>query len=112
MQIGVYNFPNQVKGDSFQTVQFTLVVDAVAQDLTGWDIKIQFRKDCNLTKTLTLENGLIEITDALNGVFRLNTFIITMPVGLNLYDIQFTKPNGVVQTYIQGYINVLKEITV
>jgi hypothetical protein len=115
MAVGTYNFPIQQEGDTFNSVQFTCTTTSNAVttpiDLTSVSIKMQLRKTYQSEALLTLESGSgITITDAVNGVFRIDEFINISAYNY-LYDIQFTYNSGVVKTYVKGFLEVLKEVT-
>jgi len=109
-----YNMPDHYKGDTFDELQFTLSTSpSTPIDLTGALIKCQFRKEKKngvLKKELTESDG-ITITDAINGVFRIDSFILDWTPGKYFYDIQFTFPDTTVVTYIDGSITILQDVT-
>lgn len=110
--IGTYNFPNHKKGDTFNGIQFTVNVNALPSDLTGADIKMELRnKNCIAVLGFSTGNGRITITDAVNGVFQINSGIIDIPVDTYNYDIQITYPVNIVKTYIEGTWKIVKEYT-
>lgn len=101
-----------IRGDTYNGVEFTYLVNSVPVDLTNADIKIEFRyssKTGRLTKTIEVGNG-ITITDAVNGVFRINAFVVLLDVGRHYYDIQLTL-NGEIKTYVEGVFTVLQDVT-
>ena len=53
-------------------------------------------------KTYSTSNAEITITDAVNGKFRFNKQIITLPVGRNKYKMRFTFSDGTVKIYMEG----------
>ena len=115
MKQAFYNIPNQVDGDSFEFMQFNLV-DANDNpiDLTGVTVKIQFRKEAyngKLVKEIDTTSGINWIDQTL-GQFKIDSFIIDWGDGKYYYDIQYTYPTGEVKTYVYGYVNVLKQVTV
>ncbi len=111
----IVQIDNQYKGDTFDGVQFTLLntQNSTPIDLTGVNIKIQFRHNSKIgviQKEITDGNG-ITIDDAVNGVFSVDSFIIDWPPIVYYFDVEITFPNGVVKTYIQGTIKVIQDIT-
>ena len=112
-----YNFKNIIKGDTFKGSQFTVTNNtlAVPVNLTGASIKMQLKKQGSTTSTALLElstaNGLINITDAVNGVFEINPFIMNIPAGSYNYDMQFIFSGNVIQTYIYGTWTVTEDVT-
>ena len=82
-------------------------------DITGATIKIQFRyrsKVGAIKKEITDGVG-ITVEDALNGIFKIDAFIIDWTPDLYYYDVEITFLNGVVKTYIQGTLKVIQDIT-
>jgi len=107
-----YNIKKQVFGDTFNGVQFTYQLNNAPIDLTAATIKIQVRKESKTGEVVkTLETGSgITITDATNGVFSIDSFVIDIPVGINYYDIQLTT-GATVKTYVEGIFEVLQDVT-
>jgi len=111
----VVKIDNQYKGDTYDGVQFTLLntEDNAPIDLTNVAIKIQFRYDSKIggiQKEITNGNG-ITVSNAINGVFSIDSFLIDWSPDIYYFDIQMTFPNGIVRTYIQGTIKVIQDIT-
>jgi hypothetical protein len=111
----VVKIDNQYKGDTYDGVQFTLLntEDSSAINLTGVAIKIQFRYDSKIggiQKEITNGNG-VTISNAVAGIFSIDSFLIDWSPDIYYFDIQMTFPNGVVRTYIQGTIKVIQDIT-
>lgn len=108
---GVYNYGSSLKGDtiSAKLITATRTIDSITTpiDLTNYSLKMDIVLGA-LRKTLLIGDG-ITITDAENGVFRIDSFILTHS-GTWKYDIQFTY-NGDVETYIKGTINILEDVT-
>ena len=108
-----YNLPDAYKGDTYLAVQFTILENSVALDLTGSTIKTTFRKESKkgiAVKTISNTNG-ITITDATNGVFEFDQFDLDWEEGDYYYDIQITSATNVITTYISGIIKVTLDIT-
>ena len=110
-----YNMPNHYKGDTFDVLQFTLLnTDGLTPiNLTGMTIKSQFRRNSKkgiLTKEFIIGTG-ITVTDALNGVFKIDSFILDWGVATYYYDIEFTFTDGRVVTYIEGLIKIIQDGT-
>lgn len=112
---GVYNIADHYKGDTFDGVQFTIInsTDSLPINITGCLIKIQFKKNSNngsIIKEITEISG-ITIIDAINGVFKINPFLIDWDEGRYLYDVQITFPDLSVRTYIKGTILIIQDTT-
>ena len=111
----IYNIKDQYKNDTFDGVRYTLIdIDAQTPiNLTDVTIKIQFRyssKVGKVQKEITEADG-ITIEDAVNGIFKIDPFIIDWAVNTYYYDIEITFTNGVVKTYVQGTLKVIQDIT-
>jgi hypothetical protein len=114
MTYQTYNFPNHIKGDTFNGVEFTLEVNSVAVDLTNASILMYLKKQkapCDVVASFSTDTTKITITDAVNGVFQFNNQIIDVPAATYDYDIQITLNNGNVKTYIKGTWTILQDIT-
>jgi len=112
--IGILNL-QALKNATFDEVPFEILIDNVPLDLTDAIVKMQIKKDtCSsplLTLTSVANNG-ITITDAVNGKFKINSQIITLPICNYEYDIQITLPSGEVDYYVGGLFQVVKTITI
>ena len=111
----IVKIDDQYKGDTYDGVQFTLLntEDSSPIDLTGVNIKIQFRyhsKIGGVQKEISNGNG-VTISDAINGIFSIDSFLIDWAPDIYYFDVQTTFLNGVVRTYIQGTIKVIQDIT-
>lgn len=92
-----YNMPLHRSGDTFEGVQFDVVVNGVAANLTGATIVMSFAKTSN-----TLSSpGQIEIS-ATPGRFIIRRQVISLPVGLHDYKIKIVFADGTSKTYIKG----------
>ena len=99
---------------SFEAVIFTMLVNGVAQDLTGSTIKMQIRKEPGgvaFTSLTSVGSAGITITTPTSGVFQINKQIFSIPAYSYVYDIQITYSDGTVKSYIDGAFNVLPNIT-
>ncbi|SEH05268.1 hypothetical protein [Candidatus Venteria ishoeyi] len=110
-----YNIENHCKGDTFAGIQFTILntTDSTPIDLTGVAIKTQFRKHSKtgkVVKEIETENG-ITITNAVNGVFKFNAFVIDWSAGVYYYDIEFTFSDGTIVTYLEGTLTIIQDVT-
>lgn len=111
-----YNFPDHYKGDTFNGMQFTLkdTVSEDAIDLTDVLIYIQFRRGSKIgqiVKDLSIGQG-ITLTDAINGIFRIDPFINNWAVSIYFYDVQMKFANEVIRTYVTGTQNLVQDVTV
>jgi len=103
-----------IKGDTFEEVNFAILVNTVALNLTGCTLKMQLRKEyqglvfLNLT---SVGNAGITITNAASGLFKINKQIIDIDAFDYLYDIEITKADGTKKTYISGVFSVTNNVT-
>jgi hypothetical protein len=102
-----------IKSDTFEAVNFEINVDTIPVDLTDTTIRMQLRKEyggvVGLSLTSVASAG-ITITDAVNGLFRINQQIINIPAFNYIYDIEFDF-DGIVKTYISGNFLILNDVT-
>ena len=103
-----------IKGDTFEAVNFAVIKNAVAVNLTGATIKMQLKKECGgipfLSLTTVASNGLT-ITNATGGLFKINKQIINISEYNYLYDIEITFSNGDVKTWVEGIFTINCDIT-
>jgi hypothetical protein len=103
-----------IKGDSFEAVNFALLVNTVALNLTGCTLRMQLRKEYGgivyLSLTSVASAG-ITITNATTGLFRINKQIINIDANNYIYDIELIKADGTVKTYISGNFYVTNDVT-
>ena len=92
-----YNMPAHRSGDTFEGVQFDVVVNGTPANLTGATITMSFTK----TSTLFTSPGHIEIS-ATPGRFIFKRQVIIMPLGLHEYRIKILFADGTSKTYIRG----------
>lgn len=115
MTPGLYNIADQLKGDTFRGVEFTLIDydTSVAIDLTGATIKCQFRyksKRGALQADLSVGSGLT-VTDATGGVVEINSISpIDWAIGIYYYDLEVTS-GGEVKTYVGGTMKIIQDVT-
>ena len=71
-----YNIPTIIKGDCFKDLQFTVTINAVPLDLTGYSIACKFRKSAKTGREIkSLLTGAIELaeldmeSDDINEIF-------------------------------------------
>jgi hypothetical protein len=104
------------KGDYFEIFPIRITEGGDPVDLTGAEIKIQFRAYAKNGKVLytaisTGSTPTITITDADDGQFQIEGFLLNWPVGIHYFSCLITidsKP----RTYFEGKIKVIQNITV
>jgi len=110
-----YDFPQIIKGDTFDGLSFTLSVNTVLVDFTDAIITMDLRLD----KTGVSVKRFTSVGDAditiespkTSGKFKFNSQIINVDAGIYYYDIQILFPNTVVKTYIEGRWTILQDVT-
>ena len=117
MTPSIYNFNDRYKNDTSNEVKFTITktIDTIVTpvDLTGVAIIMKLKKGVASTtsiKTFSVSSG-ITLTDATNGVFAVDAFIVDVDAFKYLYDIQITFTDGVVRTYLKGNFKVNQDIS-
>ena len=108
--VGVLNV-TAYKNDTFGGINFEVIVNETPKDLTNTAIKMQVRyreTDGVLLHEASIGSG-ITLTDAANGAFRVDAFLVNFVSGLHLYDIQFTDTET--RTFVRGNFLVLSDVT-
>jgi hypothetical protein len=106
------NFTHK-RGDTFEAVNFEIMINEVAVDLTDTVIRMQLRKEYGGVIALNLtsvDNAGLTIIDAINGLFKINEQIINIDAGNYLYDIQFDF-DGEIKTYVSGNFLITNDVT-
>jgi hypothetical protein len=105
---------SHIQGDTFEAVNFEVIKNGDALDLTGAVIRMQLRKECGgipiLSFTSVASAGLT-ITNAASGLFKINRQIINISEFNYLYDIEITFSDQTVKTWISGSFLVQCDIT-
>ena len=122
-----------IKGDTFEAVNFQMLVNTVPLNLSGCTLRMQLKKEysgtvylylnsiyTSDTSSITADSGTpidlysgggITITNATSGLFKINKQIIDIEAGNYIYDIELDKPDGTVKTYISGNFLITNDIT-
>ena len=105
---------SHIKGDTFEAVNFQMIVNSVALNLTGCTLRMQLRKEYGgivyLSLTSVASAG-ITITTAATGLFKINKQIINIDAANYIYDIELIKADGTIKTYISGNFYVTNDVT-
>lgn len=111
MAFQTYNFNNHISGDTFNGVQFEVLVNNVALNLTGANIIMKLRQNNNINVyyELTTTNGNITINEPTNGKFNINQQIINFTPAKYNYSIEVHLSNGNIYTYIQGIWTIIAQ---
>lgn len=106
-----YNFPDHIKGDTWNVTNFTINVNDNPKDLTSATIAMKIRdRNGILLKSLSTGSGLT-ITDATAGKFKIDAQVLDISIGTHKYDIEITFPDGTVKTWIAGKITIIQDMT-
>lgn len=108
-----YNFTH-IKGDTFDQVPFSILLNNVPINLTGAVIRMQLRSECGGLVALSLTsvaNAGITITNAIGGLFKINKQIIDIPAGNYSYDLEIHFSDGTVKTWLSGSFLIECDIT-
>jgi len=109
-----YIIPTIIKGDTFEDLNFSILINGVNVDLTNYEIACKFRKlsKCGEEiKSIEIGSG-ITLVNPLLGEFKIDEFNVNWPVSLYYYDIQFTDlDSGIIKTYIEGTFTVKQDVT-
>ena len=103
-----------IKGDSFEAVNFAMILNSAVLNLTGCTLRMQLRKEYGGVIFLSLSSVAsagITITNAAGGLFKINKQIINIPEFNYLYDIEITFSDLTVKTWISGNFLVQCDIT-
>lgn len=105
----------QLRGDTFKGRRFQYLINGVAQDLSNYKIRVEFRKQKKTGELqLAIEQGdgiTIEDQVANLGWFRIDKFLCELPVGNIYFDIQLTDPYDDVETPIWAVWEITQDIT-
>mgnify|MGYP000323174622 FL=1 len=103
-----------IKGDTFEAVNFQMIVNSVALNLTGCTLRMQLRKEYGgvifLALTSVASAG-ITITNPSSGIFAINRQIINLDAFNYIYDIELIKADGTVKTYVSGNFVITNDVT-
>lgn len=114
---GVYNFLKHKRGDDFEGHSFEVMnEDGTPINLAGSNIKIQLRRNVNLTVILEWKtaDGSITIIGASNNKINMGTKTgAQMDIdGFSyLYDLQVIFPSGITKTYVKGVFPIEEDIS-
>lgn len=110
--MAIYNIQPHLRGNTFDGLQFEVIINGSPKDLTHTTIKIDFRRGSKtgvIEKSLT--NGLgITITDPVHGIFKMDMILADMPSAIYYYDVLFID-GSVRKTYIEGTWAINQNVT-
>jgi hypothetical protein len=97
MAIQTYNFPDHKRGTTFNGVQFELIVNGVAKDLTNCIISMSITG-----KIFSNTTGEIVFSDAVNGKFQFKPQVVNLSPKTHSYQVKFIFPDGKSKIYLKG----------
>lgn len=103
-----------IKGDTFEAVNFEMLLNAVPIDLTGCILRMQLRKEYGgviIKSFTTVASAGLTIVNPTLGLFKINKQIIDIPAFVYIYDIELDYQNGDIKTYIKGNFSVVNDVT-
>ena len=103
-----------IKGDTFEAVNFQMIINSVALNLTGCTLRMQLKREYGGTVFLSLTsvaNAGITITTPTSGLFKINKQVIDIDAHNYIYDIELIKADGTVKTYISGNFLITNDVT-
>lgn len=113
--VNIINLPNHVSGDTFAGYRFDAKTEAgVNYPLTGSALQCSFRFNNPLgtiTQTFTIGSGLSWIDEA-NGIFQINTQVISWAAGKYYYEIEITLADTTILSPIKGTFTIKPQTTI
>ena len=103
-----------IKGDTFEAVNFQMLVNSNALNLTNCTLRMQLKREYGGVPFLSLTsvaNAGITIVTAASGLFKINKQVIDIDAHNYIYDIELVKSDGTVKTYISGNFLVTNDVT-
>lgn len=109
------------KRDTWDGITITMTtstdggVTSTPMDLNNTTITMQIKinaTDDSPVLQLSTTDNTVTITDATNGVFKINPINISLDAGMYYYDIQFNfAASNKIKTYMFGTFNVTQDVT-
>ena len=110
-----YDFPQTIKGDTFNGILFTIKVNSIALDLTDAIINMDLRlipSGVSVKRFTSIANEHITISATpADGKFTFNNQIINVAAENYKYDIQIVLGDDTVKTYIYGNWTIIQDVT-
>lgn len=100
------------RGDTFKSANVAVTENSVAKDITGYTITHTWRKyniDGLLLRTATIGTG-ITVTNPTGGLFTIDAFDQSWPVGDMHHDVKLISPTGDVETIIIGILKIIADV--
>jgi len=106
-----------IQGETWKLTMTLTNDDGTVIDLTGYQIKMQIRKDYNdvLYQELSSNDSTIDLSDASQGIVYFNldsTQTAGYDFDIAYYDIKFISTDDIVRYYIKGAVQLNRSITI
>jgi hypothetical protein len=112
-----YNFPDLVRGDTFDGItSLQITVNDAPPPVALASVRAHFRRSKLAAATLVELSSedspaTIVIHDSGTWLISIPPGSLDLPVGKAFYDMEFTDTSGRKKTYIAGTIEVLQDVT-
>lgn len=105
--VAIFNFEPIMRTTTLLPYQLTIIDSGAPLNLTNATICMQLKRQANSSVIFEFP---ITIVDALNGVIRLDEFIVDFPAYTYQYDLKITT-NGQTFPYMKGTFTVVQNIS-
>jgi hypothetical protein len=107
-----YAFPPHTKGDTANSITFTINVNDSPLDLTGATARMDLRSTTgDKLKRFSIGSVLTILNPPTDGKLMFDQQVVDVSAGKHNYDIEITLSGAVVKTYIKGTWIILPEQT-
>lgn len=110
-----YNFPEVKRGDSFDGVLFTMILNGSPLNLTSILINMDLRTEPSSTtiiKHFEIGDGFTINADPTTGIFSFDKWDVDVDSFNYYYDIEFENTDtSEIKTYISGRWHILQDVT-
>lgn len=111
---GCFDWPEQYAGDTAEWLNFTLHQDGEPISLVDADIRMQVRHRAGKPPVISISSigsDGIEISEPIDGVFRVGGYVNPDIHAALIYDIEVTFPSGEVRTFLRGNYCIYGQVT-
>lgn len=109
-----FKIPDHKRGDTWQGInKLTLKINGSVVNLSGADVKMEFREkiDSPVLLTFSTANSAITLTNPLSGELKIKEKTIEIPYGNYIYDLQVNFPDETVLTFLEGTWKIIADVT-
>jgi len=116
MTPGTYKFPPHRRGDTFNGHMFEITQNDLPVDFTDAEIIIQFKSTAASKPVLQwlTSDGSITVSGAENNIINMAQKTgeqMQINRGVYKYDLQVMHANGITNTYVEGTIEIVNDIS-